>query len=505
MDGPGQDEETWQQETFYSYFRNVADSRRSYPALIFRGKRITYQTLLRFSDSLCMNLTTRVPVTGERRLAVLTGNTPPSVMALLAASRSGTQVEFIDPTLPADIIRKRLDLTGASIVLVNEEDFHRVKDAERTTVVCRPQDFMSFEASVSYSIRTSLRSERRPRYGDAVIKLTDLIFDGSGGVPESLDVETPWLRLYGFDASGSQAVFEVSQGQCMALARAFARRFMNSDGRLNLVNTVPAFHEAAIVDGIIAPLSTGGSSALVMDTYDTVEAISACRDAGRPVLLAPGLLLDLIVREGLHASLRGVSVTVSVGHPGSHAMEALHSVPVTALIAASHPAAPGIFSAENATKDQAGDSYGTPLEGVSLEIVGDDGSVLPEGQEGYLNIRHQYGNVETGIRAFTRSGLLHIRRPPGDVLMNGGFYIDPVELEDLICRSGAVKECAALSTDEGIEVFAVPASDGWEGQLGNYSQRNIPYYMRPSRFRRVESIPRNMNGEVVRRLLVEEE
>ncbi|WP_075057521.1 hypothetical protein [Thermogymnomonas acidicola] len=109
----------------------------------------------------------------------------------------------------------------------------------------------------------------------------------------------------------------------MALARAFARRFMNSDGRLNLVNTVPAFHEAAIVDGIIAPpLSTGGSSALVMDTYDTVEAISACRDAGRPVLLAPpGLLLDLIVREGLHASLRGVSVTVSVGHPGSHAME----------------------------------------------------------------------------------------------------------------------------------------------------------------------------------------
>ncbi|WP_162509751.1 hypothetical protein [Thermogymnomonas acidicola] len=77
------------------------------------GKRITYQTLLRFSDSLCMNLTTRVPVTGgERRLAVLTGNTPPSVMALLAASRSGTQVEFIDPTLPADIIRKRLDLTG---------------------------------------------------------------------------------------------------------------------------------------------------------------------------------------------------------------------------------------------------------------------------------------------------------------------------------------------------------------------------------------------------------
>ncbi|WP_075057522.1 hypothetical protein [Thermogymnomonas acidicola] len=76
-------------------------------------------------------------------------------------------------------------------MLVNEEDFHRVKDAERTTVVCRPQDFMSFEASVSYSIRTSLRSERRPRYGDAVIKLTDLIFDGSGGVPESLDVETP--------------------------------------------------------------------------------------------------------------------------------------------------------------------------------------------------------------------------------------------------------------------------------------------------------------------------
>ena len=97
-----------------------------------------------------------------------------------------------------------------------------------------------------------------------------------------------------------------------------------------------------------------------------------------------------------------------------------------------------------------------------------------------------------------------------DVIKSGGVNIYPIEIEEVILRDSAIKECAVVGlkdqhwgesthafivTDESLEIISE--------RLNFLCQKNLADYKRPKKIHLIDSLPRNANGKVLKRILRE--
>src|SRR5262249_8222698 len=109
-------------------------------------------------------------------------------------------------------------------------------------------------------------------------------------------------------------------------------------------------------------------------------------------------------------------------------------------------------------------SIGTPVEGVEMRLVGEDGAEAPDGEVGEIVIRGH--NVMKGYwrrpdataeaidaDGWFRTGDLARRDEDGDffivdrkkdLIIRGGYNVDPREVEEVLYQRPAVRECAVL-------------------------------------------------------------
>jgi len=172
-------------------------------------------------------------------------------------------------------------------------------------------------------------------------------------------------------------------------------------------------------------------------------------------------------------------------------------------------------------------AVGFVTPGVLVEIVDDVGKQMPPGMEGYVRIKsrcvaRQYvGDPQASANAF-RDGCFY----PGDIgaleatnllrivgrrdnLLNlGGDKINPETIDRVLASCAGVTECASFGVPNefGIEtiwVALVADESVKDEQLRVHCQAKLPAQFRPTRFIRVEGLPRNDMGKVDRNRLLE--
>jgi long-chain acyl-CoA synthetase len=173
-------------------------------------------------------------------------------------------------------------------------------------------------------------------------------------------------------------------------------------------------------------------------------------------------------------------------------------------------------------------SAGTPLPGVEIRIVDDDGAGLPTGQVGEITVRgsepqREYYKAQTGAQQPWREGWLYsgdlgyldddgflwITGRTKDIIIRGGHNITPGEVEEVIYAHPAVVEAVVagiphdvLGEDVGAWVVLSNGSETSATELREFLLERLADYKVPRQLQVVDQLPRNASGKVVKAELV---
>ena len=189
----------------------------------------------------------------------------------------------------------------------------------------------------------------------------------------------------------------------------------------------------------------------------------------------------------------------------------------------------GVITSNPVDGERVAGMVGTPLPGVSLRVVGENGAALPPGEVGEVEIRGEnvltgyWGRAEDNRANFTsdrffRTGDLGRWEPNGhlsiagrrtDLVITGGLNVYPKEVEMAIDQMDGVAESAVIGVphpDFGEAVVAVVIPKAGfpqliEASLLSQLKEVFANYKVPKRVFFVDDFPRNALGKVQKNVL----
>ncbi|MGE0807591.1 MAG: benzoate-CoA ligase family protein [Burkholderiaceae bacterium] len=176
-------------------------------------------------------------------------------------------------------------------------------------------------------------------------------------------------------------------------------------------------------------------------------------------------------------------------------------------------------------------STGWPVPGYEVELRGDDGKPVPDGEPGDLYIHGPsaaimyWGNRsktrDTFQGGWTKSGDKYIRNDDGsytyggrsdDMLKVSGIYVSPFEVEATLVQHPAVLEAAVIGRIDAdgltkTKAFVVlkPGGEATEDELKSFVKDRLAPYKYPRFIEFVAELPKTATGKIQRFKLREQE
>jgi long-chain acyl-CoA synthetase len=170
-------------------------------------------------------------------------------------------------------------------------------------------------------------------------------------------------------------------------------------------------------------------------------------------------------------------------------------------------------------------SIGTPVAGVEMKVVDDDGHELPQGEPGEIVIRGH--NVMKGywrrpeetakairdgwfysgdIGRVDEDGYYFIVDRKKELIIRGGYNVYPREIEEVLYEHPAVREAAVIGVahaELGAAVAAAialkPGTSATEAEIRDYVKTNVAAYKYPRRVWFVDELPKGATGKILKR------
>ncbi|MGH3158382.1 MAG: class I adenylate-forming enzyme family protein [Streptosporangiaceae bacterium] len=169
------------------------------------------------------------------------------------------------------------------------------------------------------------------------------------------------------------------------------------------------------------------------------------------------------------------------------------------------------------------DSVGYPRGATQVRITGENGAEVPPGVVGEVRLRwpglppqHYFRDAEATASVFvagwTRTGdvgyldddgCLHLVDRLKDVIIRGGINIGSVEVENVLREHWAVADCAVFgypdkTLGEDMAAALVLRHQVSLRDLRDFLHTRLPPHKVPTRFLKLEKLPRNRSGKVVK-------
>jgi long-chain acyl-CoA synthetase len=211
-----------------------------------------------------------------------------------------------------------------------------------------------------------------------------------------------------------------------------------------------------------------------------------------------------------------------------HDFESAFKVPLLEGYGLTEAAPVVSFNPLDKTKRKPG-TVGLPLPGIAVKVVDDSGTQCPPGiagellvkgpnvMQGYLNkpedtaktIRD--GWLYTGdVASIDQSGHIRIIDRKKDMIIVDGLNVYPYEVEEVLCRHEAIKDCSMIGVphehEEGKElaIMYTVIKEGAETTpraLREYLTEHVAHYKIPRRFIFTEELPRTATGKIMKKEL----
>ena len=345
-------------------------------------------------------------------------------------------------------------------------------------------------------------------------------------VVETADEDTAVI-LYTSGTTGQPKGAELTHGNLIGNAEASRNLFSKGRDAIQL-GALPLFHSFGQTCGMNATLGGGGTLTLI-PRFDPEKALEiVARDGvnifqGVPTMY--GAMLHLPDRDRYDVS------SLEMCASGGSAMpvelmrgfeEAFGCIILEGYgLSESSPVA----SFNHADRERKPGSIGTPIAGVQMKVVDDDGNDVPEGEVGEIvihgpNVMKGYwhrpeataetvvdGWLHTGdMGRVDEDGYFFIVDRKKELIIRGGYNVYPREVEEVLYEHPDVREAAVLGVphDEyGEEVAAaVSLVDGAQvtaEQLREYVRERVAAYKYPRAVWLVDELPKGPTGKILKR------
>ena len=170
-------------------------------------------------------------------------------------------------------------------------------------------------------------------------------------------------------------------------------------------------------------------------------------------------------------------------------------------------------------------SIGTPIAGVEMKVVDEDGNEVAQGEVGEIvikgpNVMKGYWRKDDATREAIKDGWFHtgdmakvdedgyffIVDRKKEMILRGGYNVYPREIEEVLYEHPAVAEVAVIGVPDdkmGEEVAAaVVLKKGEEldaDELKSYVKEQVAGYKYPRKIWSVDELPKGPTGKILKR------
>jgi long-chain acyl-CoA synthetase len=338
--------------------------------------------------------------------------------------------------------------------------------------------------------------------------------------------------LHTSGTTGTPKGAELTHGSLGSNQEVVVRRLLKLTEEDVVLACLPLFHVFGMTCAMNAAIAAGACLSLVA-RFDPARAIERIRRDRVTVLEAVPTMYTALLSvadqfpHDATASLRtcvsgGAALPVAVLNDFEKTFDAIilegyglsETSPVTTF---NHPDA-----------ERRPGSIGTPIEGVQVRLVDENGTVVPSGSPGELqvkgpNVMKGYWNLPeatdaaindgwfaTGdIAVVDEDGYYWIVDRKKDLIIRGGYNVYPREVEEVLHEHPAVAQVAvigiphdSLGEEVGAAVVLKAEATAEPDELRLYVKGRVAAYKYPRRIWFVDSLPTGPTGKLLRREVV---
>jgi long-chain acyl-CoA synthetase len=333
--------------------------------------------------------------------------------------------------------------------------------------------------------------------------------------------------LYTSGTTGTPKGAELTQRN-LQLNIEIAAGLFGIDGNSVTLGALPLFHSFGQTCGLNATIRAGGCLTLIprFDAGRALEIIQRDRVTvfeGVPTMYAA--LLGHPQRASFDTSTLRVCVSGGAAMPVEVMRNFEREFGCTILEGYGLSETSPVASFNHPDRARKPGSIGTPVDGVEMKVVDDDGRELPLGEVGEIAIRgHNVmkgywrrpeataqtirdGWFHTGDMArLDEDGYFFIVDRKKDMVIRGGYNVYPREVEEVLYEHPAVREAAVIGVPHpelGEEVAAavtlVAGADVEERELVDFVKGQVAAYKYPRHVWFVEALPKGATGKILKR------
>lgn len=526
-------------KSLYSMLKETAEKNRSMPAFIFWKRRFTYDALLKMVDSLAESLRSRFSIPKGARLGLLLPNSPPLVVSLYAISKISAVGVPINPKSSLREIENVVRHSGMRCLITTDTNLEKVKglaSEDLIIIVARMQDFISFGSAIRRSFRHGLKYLDQEELSEGVAKFSDLIYTGDNGAEEDYSPSEVALLAYSGSTSLSPKAASLTHNNLYVNIKNLAEWFPKIERRTITIAAVPFHHMFSLLIALLVPISSGSTIVLIEDYRNVDDILNSITEYLCDYFVGnPSVFKELLERKDLLKYRIGtVKVFIAGGDTVTEEF-ARHFEEITG----------SSIVTTYGTKEVTGVSHINPLDkrrrkyssigrlvnNTEARIVDDEtGEEAAEGSVGLLWIRgpqvmkEYWKNKEateevlkdgwflTGDMARIDSdGFYFLYQRKREAIVSDSSMVYAVEVEEVLKQNPSVDEVAVIGLPdekrgEIIKAYII-AKEGEkisEKELRELCDSQLSEYKRPTIYEFRSELPKNMEGQVIKRILREE-
>jgi long-chain acyl-CoA synthetase len=531
--------------TLLDTVKDTVQQRPKHVALIFKGRRISYDELEQSSNAFGTALVS-LGVKKGARVALLIPNSPQAVIAQLGAWKAGAIVCPLNSLYTATELEYALRDVGAETVVVLTPFYQKVKELQercglKLIIATNIKDHLSPPLRLLFTLLKEKKEGHRIQLQPGDYSMNELLkhYANAGPPAVAVNPKDPAILLFSGGTTGTPKAALGTHHALLISAmqlHAYARSVL-ADWDDTLTLCMPMFHIYGNM-GMCTSLVARWPMALVPNPRDLDDLIATIRKTRPAVLhgvptLFNGLLNHPAVKAG-KVDFKSMKVCYSAAAPllaetkqrfealtGGWLLEA-YAMTETMLATVACPVH-GVYK-EGST--------GVPITDVDVRITDVDtgeetlppmevGEILiraPQIMVGYWQRPTETANmirdgwVYTGdIGYLDEDGYLFIVDRKKDLIKPSGFQVWPREVEEVIASFPAVADVSVAGVPDAMQGEAVkawvvlkPGEQASAKEIQDYCRTKLVAYKIPKEIEFRDSLPKTMVGKILRRMLKEE-
>jgi len=512
----------------------ITQAAKKYPtdnALLFKDQAINYQQLYEQLISIS-NAFIRLGINRSERIATYLPKRIETVVSMFSASAAGVSFVPINPILKAEQVTYILNDCNVRLLITTSDRLKQLQsilgncaDLHTVIILDSPKQIHSDELSHIKLLQwQNIQSEHT-------------------SLPDIANIDTDIAAiLYTSGSTGKPKGVVLSHYNMVAGAKSVAGYLKNT--RHDRILAVLPFSFDYGLSQLTTAFSVGASVTLMDYLFprDVIKAVSKYQITG--LAAVPPLWIQLAQLQWPEETMQTLRYFTNSG--GALPVEVLNSLR-QALPDTSPYLMYGLTEAFRSTYvppenlDSHQDSIGIAIPNAEVLVLREDGSECADNEPGELVHRGSlvsmgYWNApektQQHFKPFTspltgkilpeyavwsgdtvrrdKDGFLYFISRKDDMIKTSGYRVSPNEVEEVVYQSNLIKEAVALGIKhpmlgQAVVLVVIPGEKTFATkELLAYCKKNLPNFMHPAEIIVKNTLERNQNGKIDRKLLAQE-